>query len=417
MVQRDVLRDRRGEHERLEGRPGLEAVRVAVLLRDHVVEEGLAGLDVNAHRSRLGDGLDVATAGLDLRQPADGLVRGVHVGRHRPVGCPLEAHVDGGVDGQPAGVEELPALLGGCAQLLVLQQIVEDVVTEERRARVDAAVLGLPDVQAQWLRLGLVGLGLRDHVELGHPVDHHVAAIDCPVPIVRRVVAGGVLHQAGQHGGLPEVQPRGVLVEVVPRGTLYTEGAVAEVGDVEVPLQDPVLGVLVLERDCVAQLAQLALVGVVGGGLLLFGCVGLLQEGQLDHLLGDRRTALDDAVAGLVGDQRAQGALEVEGAVPVEAVVLDRDDRLDHGPGDVLELDVDPVLVVQRGDQPAVAVEDPGLLGQRLGLELCGQVVETVGHVAGADAQDTRQGDGQPGRDHAHHDRHGAHDGEVGKHA
>ena len=49
----------------------------------------------------------------------------------------------------------------------------------------------------------------------------------------------------------------------------------------------------------------------------------------------------------------------------VEAVVLDRDDRLDHGPGDLAQRDVDAVLVVERGDQVAVGVEDPGLLRQR----------------------------------------------------
>ena len=80
-------------------------------------------------------------------------------------------------------------------------------------------------------------------------------------------------------------------------------------------------------------------------------------------------------LVGLVGDQRAQRALQVEGAVLVEAVVLDRDDRLDHGPRDALERDGDPVLVVERRQPVAVRVEDRGPLGQRVGLELLGQVV------------------------------------------
>ena len=48
----------------------------------------------------------------------------------------------------------------------------------------------------------------------------------------------------------------------MPGGGLDAVGAVAEVGDVEVALEDPVLGVLLLEGDRVAQLAELALVGV-----------------------------------------------------------------------------------------------------------------------------------------------------------
>ena len=169
--------------------------------------------------------------------------------------------------------------------------------------------------------------------------------------VVGRVVAGRVLHQAGQHGRLVQLELGGRLGEVVPGGGLDAVGAVAEVGDVEVALEDPVLGVLLLEGDGVAQLADLALVGVRGGrGLLLLG-VGLVDQRQLDHLLGDRRAALDDPVGRLVGDERAQRALQVERAVLVEAVVLDRDDRLAHDRRDLVERDVDPVLVVERGQR------------------------------------------------------------------
>ena len=69
-----------GEDEDLEGRSGLEAVGVAVLLGDDVVEVGLAGRLVLAHRARLREGAYVAGAGLDHRQAADGLVGGVDVG-------------------------------------------------------------------------------------------------------------------------------------------------------------------------------------------------------------------------------------------------------------------------------------------------------------------------------------------------
>jgi len=57
--------------------------------------------------------------------------------------------------------------------------------------------------------------------------------------------------------------------------------AVAEVRRVEVALEDPVLAVALLEGDGVAQLAQLAAVGVVGGGLALLVGVGLVSRVSL----------------------------------------------------------------------------------------------------------------------------------------
>ena len=262
--------------------------------------------------------------------------------------------------------------------------------------------------------LGPQRLRPGDHVELGHPVQHDVAALERPVGGVRRVVAGGVLHQSGQHRRLAQVEVLRVLVEVVPGGRLHAERAVAEVGDVEVALEDPVLGVVLLEGDRVAQLAQLARVGVVGRGLALGLGAGLAEQGELDHLLGDGRATLDHAVAGLVGDEGAQRALQVEGPVLVEAVVLDRHDRLHHRPRDLVERDADAVLVVQGGDDVAAAVHDPRLLRQRLGLQLCGQAVHRLRDVTGTEAQDACERDGQTGDDDAHDGGDSEHHAEMG---
>jgi hypothetical protein len=145
--------------------------------------------------------------------------------------------------------------------------------------------------------------------------------------------------------------------------------------------------------------------------------VGLADQGQLHHLLGDRRAALDRGLARLVGDQRPQGALEVEGAVLVEAGVLDGDDRLDHGPGDLRQRDVDAVLVVDRRDHVAVGVDDPGLLRKGFGLELGRQVVHAAGDVPGREPDHPREGDRQTGHHNAEHGGHRGHDTEVGEHA
>ena len=301
---------------------------VAVPLGDDVVEVGLAELLVAAHRPRLREGAHVAGAGLDHGQAADGLVGRIDVVAHGPVGRLLHPRVEGGADGEPARAQQLAPLLGGLAEGAVLHQHVGDVVAEERRPGVDAAVVGLGHVEPEVALLGLGGLLAGDDVQLGHPVQDDVAALQRLVRAVGRVVAGRVLDQAGQHRRLAQVEVLGVGVEVVAGGGLDAEGAVAEVGDVEVALEDPVLGVVLLERDRVAQLADLALVGVVGRRDPLRPGVGLAEQGQLDHLLGDRRATLDHAAAGLVGDQRAERAAQVERAVLVEAGVLDRDDRL-----------------------------------------------------------------------------------------
>jgi hypothetical protein len=233
--------------------------------------------------------------------------------------------------------------------------------------------------------------------------------------VVGRVERAGVLHQAGEDRGLVEVEVARVDVEVVLGGRLDAVGAVAEVDGVEVALEDPVLGVLLLQGDRVAQLLELAGVGVVDDlGALLLGARGG-EEGLLDQLLGDRGPALDDAAGAEVGDQGAHGALDVEGAVLVEAVVLDRDDGLDHGARDLVERDVDPVLVEDRREHAAVAGQDGRLLGQRLGLELEGEVVGGLGGAARGEAEHARERDREPGHDDAEHDRDDRHHPHVGE--
>src|SRR4029077_19317487 len=94
---------------------------------------------------------------------------------------------------------------------------------------------------------------------------------------------------------------------------------VPEVDGVEVCGQDPVLRPALLElpgESCLGQLARDRL---------------LAREIRvLDELLGDRRTALHRAAVRDVGPDRAGHAAEVDAAVLVEALVLDRNDRVLH---------------------------------------------------------------------------------------
>jgi hypothetical protein len=341
----------------------------------------------------------------------------VDVSRDGGVRVALRVRVERRLDRQATVLQHVAALLEGGPKRLVLEQVVDDVVTEERRRRVHTAVVDVLDLEAEVLLLVLLDLVLRDDVELCHPLEDHVAPLERLVGELGRVVAVGVLHQAGQQCGLAQVEIAGVDVEVVLGGGLDAVRAVSEVRRVEVPLEDPVLRVRLLQRDGVAQLLELAGVGVRRRGLPLGPGLGLALEGQLDELLGDRRAALDHAAVGLVGDERAQRALQVERTVLVEPVVLDRHDRLDHGPGDALERDGDPVLVVVRRQPVAVRVEDRGPLRQRVGLELLGQVVHGARDVAGPDPGDAGERDGQPRHHHTEDSGHRDHHQQVGEHA
>ena len=185
--------------------------------------------------------------------------------------------------------------------------------------------------------------------------------------------------------GLREVEPGGVDAEIVAGRRLDAVRAVAEVGDVEIPLQDLVLGEALLQADGVAQFAQFAAGGGFEGAPPLGGRVRHLGERVLDVLLGQRRPALDDRPGTQVGDHGAYGPLDVEGAVFVEPAVLDRDDRLAHDRGDLRERHLDAILVVERGQFGAVGGEDHRSLRQRGRDEVGGERLEPA--VGGAYAQ------------------------------
>ena len=195
-------------------------------------------------------------------------------------------------------------------------------------------------------------------------------------------------------------------------GRLDAVGAVAEVDDVEVLLEDVVLGEGLLELDGEAQLLELAAVGVLDDLALLVGGLGVLEQHQLDVLLGDARSTLGDPARLLVAQERPERALGVERTVVVVPRVLDGEDGPLHHRGDLLEGDLDAVLVVERGDHGAVGGEEPAALRQRRVLEVAVHVLESVGRRLGGEAQDAgerdretgHEGAGQSTDDDEHHD-------------
>ena len=187
--------------------------------------------------------------------------------------------------------------------------------------------------------LGVLPLLVGDAAELVHAVEHDVAPGHGPLGEVHRVGRAGVLRQAGEQGRLRQAELAGGDAEVVLRRGLDAVGPVAVVDEVEVALEDLVLGQLLLQRDGVLQLLELAHVVLLdrcGRRLLVAGAErGVLQR-DLHVLLRERRGSRGGRSAAEVGDRCAHHALQVDAAVVVEAVVLDRDLGLAHDRRDLL---------------------------------------------------------------------------------
>jgi hypothetical protein len=181
-----------------------------------------------------------------------------------------------------------------------------------------------------------------------------------------------------------------LLAEVGLRRGLDPVRTLAEVDRVQVLGEDLVLGPFPLE-----------VVGERGLAELLEDRSGLLRlERVLHELLGDGGGALDRVSRDDVLDHGAGDAEDVDAAVVVEALVLDRHDGLLHRRRDVGRLDEDPGLVAREGrDRTVVAVGHHRVLG--------GQVLLAVlqpGEVGG-DRHHDPEDEGDEG-EHAEPEQH-----------
>jgi hypothetical protein len=137
----------------------------------------------------------------------------------------------------------------------------------------------------------------------------------------------------------------GTVVEVRQRSLLDAVGAVAEIDRVQVGGQDLVLGPALLELPGERGLLELAA-----------DRAPTLHVGVLDELLCDGRSALDHLLVAHVLPDRAQDPVDVHAAVLVEALVLDRDDRLLHQRCDVARGNEDPALRAAQHGEDSVSL-------------------------------------------------------------
>ena len=208
----------------------------------------------------------------------------------------MDLWVDIRLNRQSATLDHLGPFGRVLAQARHLEQAPVGVVADERVLRGDAAILRVDDLRlVEDDRLRLPGLVSADEVELSHPAKHDVPAVHGGLRMVHRVIGDWVLHQASEHRRLCEIEVGGRRPEVVTGRGLDAVCAVTVIGDVEVPLQDLLLGELLLHRHRVAQFLYLSGDRRLLGSLrarLVASCDGGLDADLLDVLLGQGRTAL-----------------------------------------------------------------------------------------------------------------------------
>ena len=224
----------------------------------------------------------------------------------------------------------------------------------------------------------LVVLLLRDDTLLEHRGQDRVAALLSGFRVGQRIVLDGGLDEACEECSLQVVQLRRGLREVALRSGLHAVGDRTEGCDVEVAREDLILGLGLFQRQRVLHLAELTLGGLLGRRAHLIRValeVAALGQRVTHVLLGDRGRALASAVA-QVRDQRARNAGGVNAVVLVEALVLNRHDRLLHDVSDVGAGHNDALLVVEVRDHGAGRIQQLGFLGGGHRLQVAGQLVE-----------------------------------------
>ncbi len=274
------------------------------------------------------------------------------------VGGALQPEVERRLDAQPA-LERL-------ARAVLLDDLLLHPGREVRGGLGRGLRLRRADRVAARHRLGAVRdvLAAREVALLVHLREHDVAPALGGGRVGDRVEGARRRHHAGQQRGLVGLEHLRAalaglaaaevvaLAEVRARRRLDPVRAVAEVDRVQILREDLRLGPLAGQ-----------VVGERGLAQLLEDRAAILRLRRvLDELLGDRRAALDGLAGRDVLPQRAPDAADVDAVVLVEALILDRDDRVLHVRRDLARRDDDPALVGERREVGPVDVGEQRVL-------------------------------------------------------
>ena len=149
----------------------------------------------------------------------------------------LELYVQRSAHPQAAGVNAIPAIIGGFAKLRdeLAAHLFEEIAGI---GRTFAALLD----EAKRLRLGSVRLGGGDKVVGDHLVENEIAARHGEIAVALASVTFRRLRQDREERGLMQVQLVDILVEIGARGCLYAEASPPERNFVEIEFENFLLG-------------------------------------------------------------------------------------------------------------------------------------------------------------------------------
>ena len=284
-----------------------------------------AELSVLCHRD------DATGTGLNTGQG------GVHV---VPVGCcglggvhcllsrGLSLGVQGGDHLQAATLDGGVTQLSGCAEGLILQQVVDHVAAEERLITCQGATLGLGvDVELNIAGDSVAVFLIGNLAVAEHSAQNDVAAFTGEFGVHGRIVHVRCLHQTGKKRGLCHVQVLSGNTPVVLCSSLNTVVRTTKVHDVQVAFKDFVLGLVLLHRNRKLHLANLCGVGLVtvqGRGSVLTASHSGVNNEVVDVLLGQGGSTLAATAVGVndVVQERTTNTDSGDRTVVVEVTVL-----------------------------------------------------------------------------------------------
>jgi hypothetical protein len=186
-----------------------------------------------------------------------------------------------------------------------------------------------------------------------------VAALERAVVVGPRREGGWRPDQPRDHRRLGERQTAGRLAVHVLRHRLDAVDARAQKHAIQIQLQDLPLRQLLFEQQGDDRLLRLAADGPP-----------VRQEQGARQLLRQRAPPLHPPAAARVAEHGAGQADRVDAEMMVEAVILDRDDRVAQRRRDLVERDVVPLLVHPE-PRRAVGGVEPGVADAAAQLEDC----------------------------------------------
>ena len=187
----------------------------------------------------------------------------------------------------------------------------------------------------------------RDVAQVEHALEDVFLTDFRALRIDDRIVGRRRLRQAGQHGGLAKRDVLEILAEVDARGAREAVSALAQIDLVHVQLEN-----LVLRQRGLDLVREQHFVDLARGGLLA------REEEVARDLHGDRAGTLRGAAVQYVRHPGSQDADEVDAAMIVETIVLDREHGLLHHVRNLVDRDETAALLAEFADQHVIGRVD-----------------------------------------------------------